>query len=163
MIRRVAAETKVDVATQHESQRAAGLQRGPVAVGQAIPDPRPVDRGSPRMALVVDDEPLVRQFVSSILRRHGWSVREAADAPAALAMADVELFDLLVTDFEMPVVTGVALAKQLRERDENLPVLMVSGYPEAARKMRGLHGRTAFAQKPFAVEEFVSRICSIVD
>lgn len=119
--------------------------------------------GDARIALVVDDEPLARHFVSTVLRRAGWSVLEAADAMAALAMADTRRLDLLVTDYEMPSVTGVALAELLRKRHSDLPVLMVSGYPEAARKMCGLPGRTAFTSKPFGVDELVSRIGSIVD
>lgn len=114
------------------------------------------------IALVVDDEPLVRRFVSTILRREGWSVLEAGSADAALALADAGPFDLLITDYEMPDVTGVALARLLRTHDEDLPVLMVSGHPDAAGAMLDLDGRTAFALKPFAAEELVSRVCSIV-
>jgi two-component system C4-dicarboxylate transport response regulator DctD len=72
--------------------------------------------------------------------------------------------DLLVTDYEMPVISGVSLARHLRAFDAELPVLMVSGHPEAARKMRSLKGpRTAFVHKPFPVEELLSTIGSIVD
>ena len=117
-----------------------------------------------RRILVVDDEPLVRQFVSTVLRREGWSVLEAANAIAALAMADGDFPDLLVTDYEMPSVTGMSLAQRLREVDEELPVLMVSGHPDVARRVRSLRGsHTAFARKPFGAEELVSSIGSIVD
>jgi DNA-binding response OmpR family regulator len=116
-----------------------------------------------RVALVVDDEPLARHFVSAVLRRQGWSVLEAAGAAAALAMANVDPPDLLVTDYEMPDISGVDLARQLRRLDEDLPVLVISGYADAPGSMRGLDGRTAFARKPFAIEELLSTICSIVD
>jgi DNA-binding response OmpR family regulator len=142
-------------------------------IAAAIPKQRlratkPVDAvclaqaGRSPIALVVDDEPLVRRFVSTVLRRQGWSVREAADAVGALQLAAGQPFDLLVTDYEMPGISGVALAVQLRLRDQDLPVLMVSGYPEAAGEMRGLNGRTAFARKPFEAAELVASICSIL-
>jgi CheY-like chemotaxis protein len=115
-----------------------------------------------RVALVVDDEPPVRRLVSRVLRHEGWSVLEAADASSAIALAGTGPLDLLVTDYEMPRVTGVALAEQLRERDEDLPVLVVSGRPEAFGAMRRLHGRTAFRLKPFAVDELISTVGSIV-
>jgi DNA-binding response OmpR family regulator len=117
--------------------------------------------GRHRVALVVDDEPLVRRFVSTVLRHSGWFVIEAADGATALTVAPARL-DLLVTDFEMPSVSGVALAEKLRRRDRTLPVVMVSGYPEVAAEMAGLRGpRTAFVGKPFPIEELISTIGSI--
>ena len=105
------------------------------------------------VALVVDDEPLVRQLVSTVLRHRGWSVIEAADGTVALTVAP-ETLDLLVTDHEMPAVTGVALAERLRQRDGQLLVLMVSGHPDVPRKIRNLRGpRTAIVRKPFPIEE----------
>jgi DNA-binding response OmpR family regulator len=130
--------------------------------GSAAATAEAADHGRAPVVLVVDDEPLVRRFVSTILRRQGWSVLEAADAGAALAIADAGPLDLLVTDYEMPEISGVALARLLRTHDEDLPVLMVSGHPDAAGAMQGLDGRTAFALKPFAAEELVTRVCSIV-
>lgn len=124
--------------------------------------PEAPDGGRAPVVLVVDDEPLVRRFVATVLRHEGWSVLEAGSAVTALAIADAGPFDLLVTDYEMPDVTGVALARLLRKRDEDLPVLMVSGHPDAAREVLGLDGRTAFALKPFAAEELVTSVCSIV-
>ena len=119
--------------------------------------------GPTPVALVVDDEPLVRQLVATVLRRRGWSVFEAEDGSIALSVAPVNL-DLLVTDYEMPSVTGMVLARKLRQRDEDLPVLVVSGHPEVARKMRSIRGpRTAFVRKPFPLEELVSSIGSITD
>jgi DNA-binding response OmpR family regulator len=116
------------------------------------------------LALVVDDEPLIRQLVSTVLRRRGWSVIEAADGTVALSVVGSGTVDLLVTNYEMPVISGVSLARQLRAFDAELPVLMVSGRPEAARKMRSLKGpRTAFVHKPFPMEELVARVGSITD
>jgi CheY-like chemotaxis protein len=114
------------------------------------------------VALVVDDQPLVRRFLSTVLRRQGWAVREAWDADSAVAVSDAEKIDLLVTDYDMPTVTGVALARTLRERHLGLPVLMVSGHPEAAVELEGLRGRTAFAQKPISIDELIASVGSIV-
>jgi CheY-like chemotaxis protein len=114
-----------------------------------------------RTALVVDDEPLVRSFMSTALRRRGWSVIEAADGPSALAVAP-ETLDLLVTDYEMPTVTGLALAQMLRQKNRGLPVVMVSGHPNVAGLMDPLHGpRTAFVTKPFPVEELISTVGAV--
>ena len=117
---------------------------------------------APPLALVVDDSESVRSFVSRVLRLEGWSVLEAPDAIAAMALAGSGQIDLLVTDFEMPHVTGVTLAEQLRKADADLPVMLVSGHPDAARSMRKLRGRTAFTAKPFRVAELIAGIGSIV-
>ena len=149
--------------TQHTSRTAPAvealrtdLSRRPEAAG-------PVEDVSvPHLALVVDDEPLVRRFISSVLRREGWTVLEAADAIAALAMADRKPLDLLVTDYEMPRVSGVALAEQLRARHRDLPVLVISGHPDVDYEMRSLRGKTAFTRKPFAAAELVASVGALV-
>jgi DNA-binding response OmpR family regulator len=152
------------VATQHRSRRARAslVRRGYEAEAIAALSDR--DETPAPLALVVDDEPLIRQLVSTVLRRRGWTVIEAADGSVALSVVGAGPVDLLVTDCEMPFVSGVRLAQQLRELHNELPVLMVSGRPEAARKMRSLKGpRTAFVRKPFPLEELVAGIGSIVD
>ncbi len=124
---------------------------------------RPGSRAPGRVALVVDDEPLVRGMISRLLRVRGWSVIEAADADAALQAAPRDL-DLLVTDYEMPSATGLALASQLRRRDQSLPVQMVSAHPEVAGQLEGLAGgRTGFVGKPFPVEQLLSTIGAITN
>jgi DNA-binding response OmpR family regulator len=143
------------------ARMASSIQKTQLCAPNTVDDPAPGRRDRAPIALVVDDEPLVRRFVSTVLRRQGWLVREAADAVGALSLA-TEPFDLLVTDYEMPGISGLALAAQLRLRDENLPVLMVSGYPEAAGEIRHLKGRIGFARKPFEAKELVASICSIL-
>jgi CheY-like chemotaxis protein len=72
-----------------------------------------------------------------VLRHRGWSVVEAADGTVALTVAP-ETLDLLVTDYEMPAVTGVTLAEKLRQRDGELRVLRVSDHPDVPRRLRKL-------------------------
>lgn len=114
-----------------------------------------------QVALVVDDEPSVRALVAAVLRRRGWAVIEAADGHAALEVAPDEL-GLLVTDFQMPILSGAALTRALRQRQQRLPVVMVSGTPEARTHMAGMLGpRTAIMDKPFLVEELVARVAAV--
>ena len=155
---------EVDVDTPHRFLHTLALKRGPEDESEWVPSRRP--RTAPAVApvaLVVDDEPLVRAFVSTVLRHRGWSVIEAADGPSALAVAP-ESLSLLVTDYEMPAISGVALAEQLRLRNSKLPVLLVSGHPEAAGKLGALWGsRTAFVSKPFPAEALISTVGLITD
>lgn len=114
------------------------------------------------VALVVDDEPLVRHFFSTVLRREGWDVLEAPDAVAAMALARRGLPDLLVTDYEMPATTGLTLARSLRELNAELPILMVSGHPEVADQIGSLHGHAAFAPKPLGAAELVTSVGALI-
>ena len=151
------------MATQHRSRRALAATKRRMHDADAVEELHDDVSEFAPVALAVDDEPLIRQFVSAVLRHRGWSVIEAADGTVALTVAPPAL-DLLATDYEMPVFTGVTLAERLREQDEDLPVLMVSGDPDVARKMRSLYGRrTALVPKPFPVEALVSSIGSIID
>ncbi len=145
--------------TPNRFVRTVAVERRPADELEGTADPRPETADQiAGVALVVDDEPLVRALVSTLLRNRGWSVIEAADGLSALALAP-ETLGLLVTDYEMPAITGVTLAEQLRLRNDRLPVLMVSGHPEIAGELSALRGpRTAFVSKPFPVEELISTV-----
>jgi two-component system, OmpR family, response regulator len=112
--------------------------------------------GRPPVALVADDEPLVRQLVRTVLIRHGWHVIEAHNGASALMLGLDEKIDLLVTDCQMPELSGLELAGHLRDVDPHLPVLVISGLPgvDTDARVRGYE----FMGKPFPVTEFVSRV-----
>ena len=89
-------------------------------------------RAAAGTALLVDDEELVRVSTADMLGELGFSVVEAASAEAALKLIENGLApDLLVTDHLMPGLSGTDLARELRGRWRNLPVLLVSGYADA--------------------------------
>jgi CheY-like chemotaxis protein len=115
--------------------------------------------GRQPVALVVDDDPLVLLLLSVVLAARGWRVIQASDGNDALAKAEGSDLDLLVTDYEMPGMDGRTLARHLCERDSRLPVLVVSGRPEAAKWVEG--ARNAFLAKPFGVEDLGLRVESL--
>jgi PAS domain S-box-containing protein len=83
------------------------------------------------IALLVDDEELVRMSTADMLNDLGYKVVEAATAEAALDLIEHgQRFDLVVTDHLMPGMTGTDLARALRSSRPDLPVLLVSGYAE---------------------------------
>jgi two-component system cell cycle sensor histidine kinase/response regulator CckA len=108
--------------------RAAGVDGGaPVA---AAPD-APPERGSERI-LLLEDDTLVRDLVTTILEGLGYSVA-AADLPSrALELAATQRFELLLTDVVMPEMMGDEVAARLRESDPDLRVIFMSGYTARA-------------------------------
>jgi CheY-like chemotaxis protein len=83
-------------------------------------------------ALLVDDEDVVRMSTADMLAELGYEVVEAPSAEEALRLFNRGLhFDVLITDHLMPGMTGVDLARAIRERLPDTPVLIVSGYAEA--------------------------------
>ena len=106
----------------------------------AAPPPPPVAKetagdavamGAGCAVLLVDDEELVRSATAGYLEQAGFAVREAADAAAALSLLDHGFRpDVIVTDHMMPGMTGLDMARTLRARHDETPILMVTGYAE---------------------------------
>jgi len=106
--------------------------------------------------LLVDDELSSAEVLALVLAGEGYHVTVAADARQALERLDEADPELLVADFMMPGMNGADLAKVIRERERfrQIPVLMISGAPEAA--LKAYRPRyDAFLRKPFGLEEFL--------
>jgi two-component system cell cycle sensor histidine kinase/response regulator CckA len=102
--------------------------------------------------LVADDEPGVLQVVARVLRQGGFLPMLATDGTDALAQLDGadEPVDLVLTDIMMPGLDGLAVARTVRERYPELPVLLMSGSADAVAVMRHLEDpRIRFIPKPF--------------
>ena len=91
----------------------------------------PVVRGSERV-LFVDDETALAQLGKAMLERLGYEVRACTGSLEALEVfrSDPDSFDILVTDLTMPNMTGVRLARKLREIRHTLPVVICTGYSD---------------------------------
>jgi DNA-binding response OmpR family regulator len=120
-----------------------------------IPEERFV-AGRQQLALVADDEPLVRHLICLVLARKGWRTIEATDGVEALGLSIDETVDLLVTDYEMPTISGLQLANAVRRRTPEVPILMISGHPACINVARS-HGYL-FLQKPFEPSELMSQV-----
>jgi PAS domain S-box-containing protein len=106
--------------------RASGVDRQSFAEVQ-------MESAAGATVLVVEDNPDVAEVTSSMLTQLGYDVRTVADAAAALAILKQQDFDLVVSDIVMPgPLDGLGLARAIREREPNLPVLLVTGYSHAA-------------------------------
>ena len=78
--------------------------------------------------LVVDDNELLCRLVCDILRTEGYHAVPATSAGQALDAFEREGFDLLVTDFRMPGMSGLELARAIRDRNPQFPIIVISVY-----------------------------------
>jgi CheY-like chemotaxis protein len=99
--------------------------------------------------LVVDDEPAVREVLGLLLRFDGHKVVEAASGREACLLFAPGDFDLVITDFSMPGMSGDELARTIKGLVPSQPILMVTAY---AQKLCGLDNPVdAILEKPFNV------------
>jgi EAL domain-containing protein (putative c-di-GMP-specific phosphodiesterase class I) len=107
--------------------------------------------------LVVDDEPEVRRAMSRVLRGAGFEVHACADGQSAVEMMAKVSVDTVVTDISMPQMTGVDLLHQVREQDNDLPVLLVTGGPAVETAIQAIeHGAFRYLIKPVDPTELVT-------
>ena len=124
-------------------------------------------RGSETI-LVVEDEAPVRAVTRQLLERNGYTVLEAADGPAALALvdggSDNPHVDLLLTDVIMPGTSGRELANQLKARRPALRVLFMSGYTDDAVVRHGmLEPGLAYLEKPFRPAALLRKVREVLE
>lgn len=117
-------------------------------------------RRKPRV-LVVDDEPTVRKCVKLSLVSEGIDCDEAVNGESALSLLNENVYDLVLTDIEMPVLSGLELLKVIRNRMGlgNLKVLVFSGRSspnEMARMMSA--GADDYLVKPLSIVQLRSRV-----
>ena len=112
--------------------------------------------------LVVDDEPLVCDALKMMLSFDGHRVEAAGNAAEALALFEKGKFDLVITDFDMPVMKGDQLAATIKERAPSQPVVMITAYTEKLQSSRKpLPGVDLLLSKPFLLEDLRQAIAKV--
>jgi DNA-binding NarL/FixJ family response regulator len=100
--------------------------------------------------LVVDDEPSLRSLLNDWFRHAGYELALAADGQEALALAERERFDVMVTDLKMPGMCGLKLLELIKQRDPDIEVVFLSGQAAIEDAIAALREGRAFdfLQKP---------------
>jgi len=104
---------------------------------------QPSPASLPPRILVVEDEPQIRQLISTKLRKSGFEVDEAENGAMAWSWLQVYGYDLLITDNSMPKMTGMELLMKLRAARMVLPVIMATAVPPTKE----------FAESPWLIPE----------
>ncbi len=116
--------------------------------------------------LIVDDEPLNLLLYSEILKASGFSVIKAEDGMAAIKIAEEEIPDLIILDWNMPKIDGFEALKTIKriESTKDIPVIMITGImtsPDSLQRAMN-EGASDFLRKPFDRIELNARVRSLL-
>ena len=118
---------------------------------------------STKRILVVDDEPFVCEAVKMMLAFDGHDVKTANCGKDALEVLEKNSFDLVITDYAMPAMKGDELAKTIKLRLPNQPVIMITAYAEMLQSSGNpLPGVDFLISKPFLLENLRSAIAKVI-
>jgi len=113
--------------------------------------------------LVVDDDREIARLSALYLQNEGYRILSRHDGQAALHAVAEEEIDLMVLDVMMPEVDGLEVCRKLREKNNTIPILMVSAKAEDLDKVMGLmSGADDYLIKPFNPLELVARVKSLL-
>jgi DNA-binding response OmpR family regulator len=132
--------------------------------GEPAGAPRPRPANSPYRILVVDDDPYLCHLSAEVLIRHGYEVNAAGDGAAAWEELNANSYDLLITDNNMPRLTGVELVRKLRSARMALPVIMATTgrLPAEALAQNPPLQLAAMLPKPFHIVELLETVENVL-
>jgi DNA-binding NtrC family response regulator len=113
--------------------------------------------------LVIDDDPDVREFLRDFLGGEGFDVTTLADPSFAIERIRKEMFHLIMLDLWMPKISGIDLLSQIRAIDDDIPVIIMTGYPSLETALASIwYSVSAYVYHPFAVAELREMIARIM-
>ncbi len=109
--------------------------------------------------LIVEDEESLAIGLEYNLSEEGYRIKRAADGKQAMEVFKAEKFDLIILDIMLPFHNGFEVADFIRERDPQIPILMLTARGHAADRVHGLEvGADDYLTKPFHLEELLLRV-----
>ena len=112
---------------------------------------------------LADDEKNIRELMNAFLTQEGFSVRTFADGDSLLAACAQKMPDLVILDIMMPGTDGLSVCSQLRQKDADLPIIIVSAKDSPYDRVTGLTlGGDDYLVKPFLPLELVARIRALL-
>jgi PAS domain S-box-containing protein len=155
----------IDVASKPASGSTFAIYLPRVEAPAAVEDlaAAPVARGRGERVLVVDDEEALVAVTSEVLKHFGYEPVGCSDGDAALAAFDAGRIDAVIADEVMPGISGTQLARALRRRRADLPIVLVSGYTGPILSERALAaGVTEILKKPVQSRDIASALARVL-
>ena len=118
----------------------------------------------PKVVLIVDDDPKIRNLLTESLSAIGYETCSAEDGQEALDVLRSRSLDCVITDIKMPELDGLTLLHRIKAVQQNLPVIMITGFAFQQHRDRAMAaGAAGFLTKPFRlekIEEVLERVMS---
>lgn len=113
--------------------------------------------------LIVEDDATIARFVELELEHEGYGVLRAGDGPSAIDLMDGNDVDLVILDLMLPGIDGIDVAKHIRKRGSEVPILMLTARAETHDVVSGFEaGADDYLRKPFEVPELLSRVRALL-
>ncbi|MDX8385122.1 MAG: phosphate regulon transcriptional regulator PhoB [Gallionella sp.] len=115
--------------------------------------------------LIVEDEPAIQELLAFNIAQAGYQALRAEDADSAWQQIEECIPDLILLDWMLPTISGMAMAKQLRAdaRTEDIPIIMLTARGDERDKVMGLEaGADDYITKPFSPRELMARIRAVL-
>jgi len=115
------------------------------------------------LVVVAEDDPSVRNAVERVLELDGYQVQTANDGNAALDLITSAKPHAVVMDVMMPFADGLTITRELRQRGNRTPILLLTARHEVGDRVAGLDaGADDYLVKPFAVDELLARVRALL-
>ena len=113
--------------------------------------------------LVVEDDKNLRKLMTAVLKQNGYDVLNAEDGVTALDIINISHVDLVISDIMMPNMDGYTLTDELRQLNNNLPILMVTAKETFEDKKMGFFvGTDDYMVKPIDMDEMILRVAALL-
>jgi FixJ family two-component response regulator len=113
----------------------------------------------PPLISIVDDDPAVREATQSLIRSLGYDAQVFGSAEEFLSWTQIEQTDCLITDVQMPGLSGVDLQERLVSEGREVPTIFVTAFPDARLESRAFQGGAiAYLRKPVEERDLLEHI-----
>src|SRR5579883_3394153 len=131
----------------------------------AVPAPiHPSSSDRAHRILIIDDEASIRESLETLLSLEGYAVETAPDGEAGLDQIDRSGYDLVLLDFALPGKNGLEVLQLIRERNPDLPVIMITAYGTVDNVVEAIRtGAQNFVQKPWDNEKLLADVRSAIE
>ena len=127
------------------------------------PVPAREETASLGSVLIIDDEAAIRESLQTLLELEGYDVDTASDGSEGLVRLADRPYDLVLLDFAMPERNGIEILQDIRERDSELAVIMITAYGTVENAVNAMQaGATNFIQKPWDNEKLLADVGAAV-
>jgi len=114
--------------------------------------------------LIIDDEPIIRKALREILEYEKYEIEEAENVKTALEIIEKQEFKLILSDIKMPEMNGIDFLEELQKRENNIPVIMITGHGDVDTAVEALKkGAFDFLQKPLDMNRLLISVRHAVE